>query len=225
MANHNGTRTNLDRTISDLVSRLNKSDGPKNWATLFWFSWISCLSIMSILTYIAAAFFPNDIHLPQNTGNFAFWAEIGLWFSLALLSAGIAYVSGFPTRSTRKLLNFAYTAAVLMGVVLFTRESPSAVASEFVNEIHLHRGPCGFFILITGFVSMCGMFYILKKAAPIDLSFTGLWTALSVGALSSMFMHLVCTHESTAHTLLWHVTPVILLMIMGLTLSPRLLRW
>ena len=219
------TKETLEHTLSSLVSGLDRPSPSKNWFTLYWFSWLSCLSVMSLLTYLAAAVFPADIHLPQELRNYAFWGEAALWFSLALCSAVISFLSGYPNRSFQKSLKLIYVLASVLAAWLLFQESPRAIASDFMTEVELHRGPCGFFILFTGLFSTLGLFLILRKAAPTQLSLTALWTALSVGSLSSMFMHLVCTHESTAHVLLWHVTPILMLMALATFVSPRLLRW
>jgi hypothetical protein len=219
------TKETLEQTISSLVSGLERPSSSKNWFTLYWFSWLSCLSVMSLLTYLAAAVFPADIHLPQDLRNVSFWGQAVLWFSLALCSSVISFKSGYPGRSIQKPLKLSYVLASVLTVWILIQESPQAMASDFMTEVELHRGPCGFFIFFTGLFSTLGLFLILRKAAPTNLSFTALWTALSVGSISSMFMHLVCTHESAAHVLLWHVTPVLMLMALATTVSPRLLRW
>jgi hypothetical protein len=211
--------------IAELTGDLQNSSTARDWFTQYWFSWISCFSFIAILTYVAAAFFPNDIHLPQNLKSASFWSENAMWLFLSVTSAMVGYLSAQPVRSSRLFLRMAYAISLLLIVGLLTRESPSSMADAFGAEMHWHRGPCGFFILATGIISAFWMSFILRRAAPTSLSFTGLWVAVSIGSLGSMFMHLVCTHESTAHEILWHISPLLLLAILGASLSPKVLRW
>jgi hypothetical protein len=221
MANNN----KLETTISELVGDLKNPSATKDWTTLYWFSWISCFSLFALLTYLASAAVPNDIHLPQNLGSVSFWFENTLWFALALLSARVGFLSAYPTEQLNRTLKTTYAMLALLAVVLLLKETPSALANEFSEEMHFERGPCGSFILINGLVLTLGMFAILKRAAPTRLKFTGLWVAVSVGALGSMFMHLVCTHESGAHEIIWHVLPLLMLVGIVSSSSQRLLRW
>ena len=214
-----------DSVITSLVNDLPNPTPAKDWFTNYWFSWISCFSLIALLTYFAAAMLPNDIHLPQNLGSFSFWLETGLWFTLSFVSALIGYHSAHPGRGSSKLLRMGIVTAFLLISSLMFRETPATFANEFSNEVHWHRGPCGIFILSTGIVSAMWMFFVLRRAAPTRLSFTGMWVAVSVGSLGSMFMHLVCTHESSAHDILWHVSPLILLGMLSAAVGHRSLRW
>jgi hypothetical protein len=215
----------MDKTISDLVSDVKNPAPSANWGRRYWSSWASSFLLMTVLTLWASRRLPSDVHLPENLMSVSFWIEAGLWFVLALLSAFIAYQSSMPTKPTSYLLRASYATSFLLAVSLLIRETPSSFASEFSNELHWHRGPCGAFILSTSLVSAIWMFSALRKAAPTRLSFTGAWTLMSVGSLSAMFMHLVCTRETSAHAIIWHIAPMLVLAMAGTAYSRRALRW
>ena len=230
-------KTNAVKTkkiaTQDLVLELSRDlqhpSESQNWSTQYWFSWISCCSMMALLTYIAAAVLPTYIHFPTHWQNFSFWLDTVLWFLIAFFSAQVAYQSSVPGAATlwlqlwlQRAMGFVF-ALVLISVAF--RSSPSAMAAEFPEELSILRGPCGMFIFVTGLVAASWMHYVMKRAAPIDLRKTSVWGAISVGALGSMFMHLVCTHENSLHVFVWHVAPLFLLMAVAATFGQRMLRW
>lgn len=211
--------------IHQLASRLGEPSESLNWNANYWFSWMSCVFVMAILTYLAAAFFPGDIHLPQNLKNASYWIESSLWLSLAFLAALLT--SSFSRLGALSRWKPRLAAFVMLALVttILVNISPNAFASQIYEELHWLQGPCGFFILITGFVSALWMFYIVKKGAPVNLVKTSAWASVSVGALGSFFMHLVCTHENSAHTFIWHVAPLFLLTLMCVGVGQKALRW
>lgn len=213
------------RLIHHLASHLNEPSESINWNTNYWFSWLSCISVMAILTYLAAAFLPNDIHLPQNLKSVSFWAESALWLSLGFLAAKVTSSYARPNVFNRWSPKLAIGVFAALIATIGFNVIPSAFASEVRTELHWMQGPCGFFIVFTGLVSALWMFYVVKKAAPVDLMKTSIWAAISVGSLGSFFMHLVCTHESAVHTFLWHVSPLFLLTFLCFGIGQKALRW
>jgi hypothetical protein len=215
----------MDSFISKLVDDLETPSPSQNWFAHYWGSWTGCILLMGGLTMWAAAIVPKDIHLPENLTGVSFWLETACWFALALISGVIGYLSAQPARKTSGFLILNYGIAIVLGISLVLRETPSTFASEFTNELHWHRGPCGMFILASGAVASLWMFTVLKRAAPTRLSFTGLWVAVSVGSAMSMLMHLVCTRETTAHAIIWHIAPLMVLSMVGMAASRRSFRW
>ena len=211
--------------IHDLAADLSEPSESLNWKANFWFSWAGCISVMAIMTYLAAAFLPKDIHLPQDLKNAAYWIELTLWLILGLSAAFMTSSFARPRTLNGWSPRFAWVVLAMLLSTILLNITPSAFASQMSEELHWKQGPCGFFILFTGLVSSLWMFYIIKKAAPVDLIKTSTWAAISVGALGSFFMHLVCTHENSVHTFLWHVSPLFLLAFIAAWIGPKALRW
>ena len=210
--------------ITSLSGDLAAPSTSRNWFSQFWFSWISCFCLFSILTYLAAAFLPEEIHLPMDLKNPSFWLRNAFWFAFSVLSALIAYQSSIPGKLKPVVTKLGIAAGVAALGILFTESAPWQFLDE-LQALNIKQGPCGLFILLTSLSASMWIFYILRRAAPTQLGFTGAWTAASIGSLSSFFMNLVCTHESSQHVFVWHLLPVFLLIAMGMQLGKSFLRW
>ncbi len=218
-------KKDTDLLILELAREAGSVGEARNWPSNYWFSWIGCLSLMALLTYLAAALLPAYIHLPTNLKSVGFWLDAGMWFVLAALGARIAYLSSMPGFSKPALER---AAVILFGILMASlvfRSTPSAYAEGLQEELHWLRGPCGFFILVTGALSASWMFFVIRRAAPLELQKTTAWAAVSTGALGSMFMHLVCTHEDPVHVFLWHVVPLFLLIGVFASFGKKVLHW
>jgi len=82
---------------------------------------------------------------------------------------------------------------------------------------------CALFIAATALPAGAMLVLMLRRAAPLQARWTaglaGL-ASLALGALSTQF---VCTNDTAAHHLLWHVAPVVLLAVPGFAFGSALL--
>ncbi len=216
---------NTDQMIEDLVVHLKKPSESHDFKSLFWLSWFSSFLAMAVLTYLSAALLPEDIHLPLNLGSAAFWFETLLWSAISFTSAWIAFRLSRPQESVRTLTLIG--GVLLLGLVstLLLPVHGAEWSGQLDLELHWMRGPCGLFIFSSGAISLGWLFFVLRKGAPVHLRRTGAWAALSMGSLASMFMHLVCTHETGLHTLVWHIGPLLLLTLLSVEWGRFGLRW
>ena len=216
MRNHN--------FIDGLVNDLSKPSESKNWFSLFFFSWMGCASILAMFTYLAMSFMPQDIHLPRNTG-FSFWFHSALWFGLSVTAALTAYSHSLIGKNLPVYRLFSRVFAIAVVVSALMDLSWFRLSDDLNAEFDFYQGPCGGFIFLTGFLAANWMWVVIKRATPLNSRRTGMWAAVSVGAIGSGFMHMVCTHEGHAHELMWHVVPLILLTGLGAILGKKWIRW
>ena len=211
--------------IENLSQSLLKPSPTQNWRKQFWVSWCLSFGSMVSLTLLAGYLLPAYLYLPSGAQTVSFWIESFSWLLLSLVSAGIVYQQALAQSIHPVLLKLSFTAILVLSIVVIVKTTPSALATDMDQELHWIQGPCGLFIFITGLFTVLGLSFIIKKAAPIQLTKTGIWLALSLGALGSLCMHLVCPHENSTHVLLWHVVPLMLLMGLTSKLSEFTLRW
>lgn len=67
------------------------------------------------------------------------------------------------------------------------------------------------------------LFFMLRKAAPLDREWTGLMALLSAASLAMLGTQFVCAKDDLAHLLLWHFTPVLLVALAGISFGQLVL--
>lgn len=211
--------------IKTLSGDLKNPSESKNWFARYWSIWALCAIVLTSITYGVSLLAPEEVHLPENLGTSIFRMEVFMWFGIAILASTIAYLSSIPRKSNSFLIPGVYAAMAALTVSLITRLDFSGLVQNVSFEMQLWRGPCGFFIALTGAAATVTMYSAIRRAAPTQLEKTATWSALSIGAFSAMLMHMVCTHDTSTHVLLWHVLPMTMIVILARFSSKKLLRW
>jgi hypothetical protein len=144
---------------------------------------------------------------------------------LALTAAGNAFVLSVPGASLNRAARvIPPIAAIAWGILLWLRMS--AIGDPFAEIVATPRHPaCVLFILTISALPGIWLFDMLRRAAPLEARWTGVFAALAAlgcGALGTQF---VCPIDAPGHQLLWHFVPVIVLTSLGLALATRLARW
>jgi hypothetical protein len=80
-------------------------------------------------------------------------------------------------------------------------------------------------IFLLGILPGSFLFFMLKTAAPLRLSWTGALATLSAAAIAAVGVQFTCSADSPVHIFLWHVLPVIVIGVAGIGLGKHLLRW
>ncbi len=140
--------------------------------------------------------------------------------AISLISALSAFVLSVPDAEARKL--DIVSIAVLIG-------SFAVMAYMFAISDPIDSRP-GFrcILKIVGLSIPPGavLFYMLKRAAPMNSRLTGLlagFGALSLGGLGVQF---VCHRsELFAHLVVWHFLPMCVLALTGIVIGNRMFRW
>jgi len=69
------------------------------------------------------------------------------------------------------------------------------------------------------------LFDMLRRAAPLEARYTGVFAALGALACGALGTQFVCPIDAPGRQLLWHFVPVIVLASLGLAMGARLSRW
>jgi hypothetical protein len=214
-----------DDLILKLSNDLKNPSESKHWFVRYWSTWTLCTALLIIMTYIASILAPAEVHPPENFGSSIFRIEVFTWLGIAILASVIAYLSSIPNKLKSFLIPTAYISIAALTVSLLARLNFANLAQEFKFEMQLWRGPCGFFIAIGGVVSALTVFSITRRAAPLSPQKTAFWTSLSLGAFAASLMHMVCTHSTSLHVIMWHVVPLFCIITLAHFYAEKLLRW
>lgn len=124
-----------------------------------------------------------------------------------------------PLARTVPLAACLVWAAILLGSVAAT---PSPI--DHLLQVRPHPS-CVLLITATALLPAVVLVRMLQDAAPLRAAWTsglaGL-ASLAIGALGTQF---VCTDDSAAHQLVWHLTPVALLTLASIAVGSSVLRW
>jgi hypothetical protein len=67
--------------------------------------------------------------------------------------------------------------------------------------------------------------WVVRRAAPTDLARAGAFAGLAAGGMSAMAYALHCTDDSLPFIAVWYGGTIVLCILAGAILGPRLLRW
>lgn len=69
------------------------------------------------------------------------------------------------------------------------------------------------------------LFYIIRKAAPIQCCWAGTMATWSVASLAYIAMRIAEQNDNLAHLIIWHALPVMLMCMVGMVLGKISLKW
>lgn len=143
----------------------------------------------------------------------------------ALLSAAAAFTSSVPgaERSPLQraipLLAGSLWAIVLMGLLA---QGGDSVRRILALPIHV---ACVIEIAAFGLLPGWALFTMLRRAAPLQPTWSAALAALSATALGAVATQIVCPIDDPAHHLMGHFVPVVLLTFWGTLARRRSLDW
>ncbi len=168
---------------------------------------------------------PARPELTRHFSQFSYVLESALWLALSAISAFIVYRGRIPSLTAHKEIRWAQLAIAVLGISLIAREASWNLGTQMIAEMDWYRGRCGSLIMVMALTWSGFLFTWARKGAPTRPMATGGWVAFSAGCLASFAMQVVCTHENPLHEVVWHVVPVALLAVLGMSLGRRYLRW
>jgi hypothetical protein len=80
-------------------------------------------------------------------------------------------------------------------------------------------------ILVLGAIPRAFLFFLVRRAAPIALGWSGLLVMLTLASIGALGLQFTCTNDDPLHLFAWHFLPVLLIAVSGIVLGRRLLRW
>lgn len=207
----------------ELIDRLSKELVPTKGADNLTLFLLKGSVLLLGIAFLAWASLPlrNDFH--HQASNSVFAVETALWLCTGILSAIAAYRHSLPGLPT-----FLFDLlAGLSALVLFLNIPWGGPHNQttFLEELSLIKGVCGGIISLISVMLAIFFFRWSQRQAPTSTYQTGFLIALSTSSLAAVFMQFVCSQDSSMHMYLWHVTPTLLLAILGSAFAGKILRW
>lgn len=181
--------------------------------------------VLSVLFFgINALWMPFrlDFHAVVYDGHFII--ENFLWVVLALTSAWALYESSFPQNDTK---TYAYVSGMIFAllIALSFKNHQASFAEQFMPEMSLWRGRCGFIITIFAIIETPFLVMWAKRGAPKSAGLSGAYAALTSASVGCLLMQLICDHHNSLHLILWHFFPLALMCLVGFGVAKKVLRW
>lgn len=171
-------------------------------------------------------------------GGFGFRADLTtaraflfLVLKLAFAIAIVAVASVYLTRLTRPgggrrmpliAIALPFVAIVLLAVTSLGLAPVSHWNRMIAGDAWLE---CLLSIPIIAIVPFATIIFAVRRTAPTNLVRTGAFAGLLAGSVSAMAYALHCTDDSVPFVAVWYVGTIILCILAGTALGPRLLRW
>ncbi len=189
------------------------------WALLtIWF--IGSILLIWIVKFISG--FQGSFFQFLENDEFSFINVLGL--IAVLLSALTAIVLSIPGRNViyRKLPYFTFTVWLLIVGISLQSEFVSFSGAAWWG----HMGSlCFNGSLVFGIIPAAFLFLIVKRNAPTKLLATGILCALAGASLGALAIECSCSSGNPYHILVAHFLPVGIVLLAGMLLSKKLLRW
>lgn len=209
--------------IEHLVGDLARPTEARGWRARLAGLWLIAVASVGGLTLWAKLSFPDRIRLPDDLSGAQFVARGLLLLTLFAVCAHASYLASLPAPNLRRVRVWAAALIGALGLVLALATEPFAFINHVMIELDGSQGPCGVFIALTGALAGGLILKSFRRAFPGEAGAAGFWTLAAAGVLSSFFMQLVCRHETSAHVLIWHALPVVLIAYLGRHLAARYL--
>jgi hypothetical protein len=130
-----------------------------------------------------------------------------VFFCAGTLAALRSAIPGAGWNGTTRLV----IVAVVVWALLIAAQGASAS-----SPIELRSGlSCLRRTLFLAIAPLGALVTLVRRAAPLDTKASGSLVMFSVGTLAVLGTRLLCARDDVAHALIWHVTPVALLALLG----------
>lgn len=210
---------------SDLIQALAAEPAPEGRRIGFAPAMAAWLLLAALSVGVAMALVPLRPDFSIKVKDPGYVLETGLWLAVSLAAAALAYLSAIParlrTRASAGLLGAV--GGLIVAAVAFRH--PEAMVGSLESELSVRNSACGLIISTFGAVQGAGFFVLARRLAPTRPMLTGLWAAVSSGALGGFAIQTICEHESLLHIALWHLGAFSAVLALGALLGRRLLRW
>lgn len=210
---------------NDLIKQLsgNLAPTPKNssWPVSF----LAWFMAPAIVLFAAFYFLPLRADLGSRSLSILFQAQTVLCIAMFVAALLVARRSAIPGALSSRDEKIGWAILAVMAVVLASQVSLTDLRAEFWGEMDFYRGRCGPILLIIGTLDAALAAFVARKAASTRPGLTGVWIALSAAALGLIVTQFICDHENFLHVVIWHFTPVAILVGVGVALGRRVFKW
>jgi hypothetical protein len=163
--------------------------------------------------------------LASAIGNTVYDARFVLTVAAGMFAGAAAFVLSVPAAEhyrAQRIIPFAFAIAwtLLLGVLL-------AGGGRGVERLLAFpvNWPCGYKILVFSVIFGGALLIALRRAAPLEITWTAALAALSSTALAAAATQLICPVDDAAHQIVGHVMPVTVLAVLGTVIGFRTLNW
>lgn len=154
-----------------------------------------------------------------------FILESVLLLSAAIFAAASALAMSVPgTTGTYLLRRLTFVFLGLWILVLFYRAGQWITEQGYSALPAGLEGYCPLDLFLLGLLPALLLLVLLRRAAPLDLGWSGILALLAVGSLAAFGVQFTCVFGSPIHVLIYHALPVIGLGLTGYFLGRWLLR-
>jgi hypothetical protein len=187
-----------------------------------------CLALgAGVVATFGIAFFGLGVRSDFATSRALAFLAVKLAFAIGIVSLAIVYL----TRLTRPggerkislflvvvpFLAIMFLAAISLGTAPRAHWDRMVVGDEWLE--------CLLSIPIIAIIPFAASIWAMRKGAPTNLVRAGACAGLVAGGISAIGYALHCTDDSIPFIALWYGGTIVLCMLAGAALGPRLLRW
>lgn len=156
--------------------------------------------------------------------SFGMWTKLVYTFAIAAFGFWLVERAGRPgAEMTRPLLLLALP---LLAIALLSVLQMSAPHADMPGLVLGHSSRvCAPFVLMTALPTLAATFWALKRLAPTRLTLAGAGAGLFAGGAGAFVYSFHCTEGAAPFIAIWYTLGIVVTMLLGALLGPRLLRW
>jgi len=180
-------------------------------------------SILALgLTFVGLGIRPD-----LTTARALIFLAVKLSFAIGIVSLALVYLTrlarpGGERKTSAVLIAIPFGAIAVLSVISLVSAPSSHWDKMIVGDRWLE---CVLSIPIIAIVPFAAAIWAVRRAAPTNLARTGAFTGLIGGGVSAVAYALHCTDDSLPFVAVWYSGTIVLCMLAGAALGPRLLRW
>jgi hypothetical protein len=178
---------------------------------------VACVALGTIALGVRADFVHKLTDLP-------FLAENALLFAVFATAAWNAFQLSVPGASRSALARSAPALAFLAWLALVVARRFIIGGDDLPARAWPGGLPCVWRLFVLSIIPAAIGFVMLRRAAPHKRGTIGSFALLSAGALAMLGTQVVCAKDDPAHVFAWHIVPLALVAVLGVTAGRALLR-
>jgi hypothetical protein len=152
-----------------------------------------------------------------------FVARATATLAIVVGAAVVAFLMSVPGVEPSRLVRAVPLSACLIWAVMLIGTIAGARSPlGLLLQVTPHPS-CVLLIAATAVLPGATLVRMLRRAAPLQVSWTGGFAGLASFAVGALGAQFVCTNDAAAHHLFWHFTPVVLLTVASIAVGSSLL--
>ena len=177
--------------------------------------------VLIAMTLVAVGLRPD---IEARLEDMFFIAELGAICLLTITAGMASFWLSVPDEYQQPTIKWLPCVPLITVVALLVIQLLQ-MPTDMLKQPMEARFDCVFDILAFSIVPGVALFFMMRRAATTHYYLAGGFAAIAVSSFSYLLMRLIEDTDDVLHLLLWHVSPVIALSILGILLGQWLLRW